>query len=189
MARQSRTMFIVHRHQLLEQSSLTFTKYGLAHSFIAAGYPYDPTARLVIASIDTLSSRLNKLDQSDFALVIIDCAHHAASPTWTKVQERLAHAYQLGLSATPRLASGRGLDKNFDEMVCGPSVEWLIEQGALSQYRVFAPNQPDLSAVGSMAGDCNAAQLAAVTDRPKLVGDVVESYQRYASGCELSLSP
>jgi len=44
--------------------------------------------------------------------------------------------------------------------------------------RCFSPYRPDLSDIGTNAGDYHQTQLAAFMDRSELVGDVVKQYQR-----------
>ncbi|NKW09462.1 DEAD/DEAH box helicase family protein [Ochrobactrum tritici] len=100
-----------------------------------------------IASIQTLQKRLDWYGTPD--LYIPDEAHHAGAATWAEVIDtyRQGGAKIVGLSATPERLDGEGLGKWFDRMVVGPSTAWLIEQGYLAPYRLFAPSMPDLSGI------------------------------------------
>src|SRR6478736_178251 len=132
--------FVCHRAELVTQTSLTFAKFGIAHGFIAAGHRFNLAELVHVCSIDTLKNRLATLPPPKLA--IIDEAHHCSAAGWALVIDWLhSHGTRIvGLSATPQRLDGKGLDKHFDDMVLGPSVEWLIEQGHLSPYRVFAPH-------------------------------------------------
>lgn len=175
-----RVWFICHRAELVHQTSLTFAKAGVAHSFIAAGRPFDPDALVHICSIDTLKARIDKLGiRPDLA--IWDECHHVGAAGWTRVMEAMPEAYHVGLSATPCRLDGTGLDTHFDELVRGPSVAWLIEQGYLSPYRVFAPSSPDLKGVRTLGGDYVASQ-AEKAMTPKLTGDAIEHWKKHAPG-------
>ena len=79
----------------------------------------------------------------------------------------------IGLSATPWT---RGLGKYYDDLIFAATTKDLIEQGYLSRFTVFAPLQPDLSDVGTVAGDFHEGQLAEAVDKPALVGDVIETW-------------
>jgi superfamily II DNA or RNA helicase len=169
--------FIVHRKELIDQTSSTFDELGIRHGFIAAGRP-DDFAPVMLAGVQTLVNRLGLPPD----LAIIDEAHHATASSWDRIMEHYYDSYALGLSATPERLDGRGLQDHFDVIVCGPSTAWLIEHGYLSPYSYYAPSLPDLTGVHTVAGDFNRGELAHAMDKPKLIGDVVEHYLQLASG-------
>ena len=171
--------FIVHRRELIKQTSETFTKAGLTHGFIASGFPFDFNAALTLAGIQTLANRLDLILPPDLA--VVDEAHHATASTWADVLSGY-DGYVIGLTATPERLDGKGLDEHFDVMVIGPSVSDLIDMGYLSHYDYYAPSKPDLSGVKTMAGDYNRAAVADIMDKPVLIGDTVEHYLRTAKG-------
>lgn len=172
--------FICHRAELVEGTSKTFHKFGQAHGIIAAGFPMNLQALAQVCSIDTLKARLKNLKPPKLA--IIDECHHCSAAGWTVVIEWLREhgAVIVGLSATPKRLDGQGLDANFDEIVLGPSVSWLMEEGHLADYMAFCPPAPpELKARGK--DDARGAQ-AKVMDRPKLTGDIVSHWLKRARG-------
>ena len=89
----------------------------------------------------------------------------------------------LGVTATPiRLSSKESLADTFDHLVLGPTVQQLIDLGALSPVTVYAPPGPDLSGVHTRMGDYIQSELSTVMTERKVVGDAVEHYQRLAPG-------
>lgn len=56
----------------------------------------------------------------------------------------------------------------------------LITQGFLVGTRTYAPTQPDLKGIKVQAGDYIEKQLAARMDQPKLVGDIISHWHRFA---------
>ena len=74
---------------------------------------------------------------------------------------------------------GRGLGGIFTTMIECPQVAELIEQGYLVKCRVYAPVDPDLRGVRTVAGDYVEAQLADRMDQPKLIGDIVTHWHKY----------
>jgi superfamily II DNA or RNA helicase len=81
----------------------------------------------------------------------------------------------VGLSATPFT---RGLGKYFSNLVVGATATELIENGYLVPSRVFAPTDPDLSTVKTVAGDYQQTQLGEAMNKPTLVADIVSTWQR-----------
>lgn len=180
--RGSAVWFICHRAELVLQTSLTFRKFGIGHSFIASGYPMNLRELVQVCSIDTLKGRLSTLQAPKVA--IIDEAHHGGAKGWAMVIQWLHDngAYVIGLSATPQRLDGKGLDEHFDEIVLGPTVAWLIENGHLSGYQAFIPDVPDMKGVKRYMGDFNKAEAAEKMDKPKLTGNIITHWRKYAEG-------
>lgn len=172
--------FIVHRKELIKQTSASFDKSGLSHGFVASGFPMDLDSAVILAGVQTLVNRLGLMIPPNLA--VVDECHHATSATWASVLESYAGAYIIGLTATPERLDGRGLNEQFDAMVKGPSVAWLIENCFLSPYELFAPAIPDMSAVNEVAGEYNRKRTGEIMGQSKVVGGIVEHYLRLAPG-------
>ncbi|MBH0113210.1 DEAD/DEAH box helicase [Novosphingobium sp. YJ-S2-02] len=173
-------MFLVHRKELIRQTSERFTSSALGHSFVASKFPFDPEATLLLAGVQTLVNRLAAVLPP--RLVIVDECHHAVSKTYTQILEYWPDAFILGLTATPERLDGRGLGEQYDVLVKGPSPQWLIANHYLAPYDYFAPDIPDMSGVGSSGAEINREAAAGVLNRPKLVGSIVEHYLRLGGG-------
>lgn len=171
--------FNCHRAELVEQTSLTWRKYGLPHGFIAAGRPKS-NALANICSIDTLKNRLLTTPEPD--VCIWDECHHLGAKGWQAVKEAWTNAIHIGLTATPWRLDGKGLGGQFEEIVIGPTPAWLIENRYLSQYEIFAPNPPDMKGVRRQAGDFNSKEASARMDIPKRIGDILTHWRRHANG-------
>lgn len=180
--RGKRVIFGVHRRELIKQTAITFDKVGIPYGIIASGTTGDHRQPVQIASIQTLAKRLDWYGMPD--LYIPDEAHHAGAKTWADIIEHYASgkAKIVGLSATPERLDGTGLGKWFQKMVTGPSVSWLIDQGYLSPYRLFAPSVPDLEGVKRTAGDYDRKELENRMSATAVTGDAVEHYRRLAHG-------
>ncbi|CAB4199679.1 SSL2 DNA or RNA helicases of superfamily II [uncultured Caudovirales phage] len=172
---------LAHRVELLEQISKTLTDFGIKHGMIAPGFLGDRRQQVQVASVFTLARRLDRYDAPD--LIIVDEAHHAISKsTWGTVINTFPNARLLGVTATPIRLSGEGLGDLFQCMVQGPTVTDLIEQGALSPYRLFAPAGVDLEGVHSRMGDFVRGELADAMNKRSITGDAVTHYQKLARG-------
>jgi DNA repair protein RadD len=178
-AKGKRVIFGVHRKELIQQTTRTFASFDLPHSYIAAGRHCDTSQTTHIASIPTLRNRLGKFPAD---LLIIDEAHLSMADGWQKViaHYRDAGAYIIGCSASPQRLDGRGLKNNFGAMVRGPTVRWLMDNGYLSQYRLFAPSTPDLSHLHTLGGDYRKDEAAQLMNKPSITGDCVSHWLAHA---------
>jgi superfamily II DNA or RNA helicase len=179
-ARNKRIFFSVHRRELITQTAKSFDKFGITYGYIAAGYPNNFYAHCQIISIDTAKNRLESMPPPDIA--VIDEAHLALSPGWLKVIDhwKSQGAKILFLTATPWRLSGEGLGDIADAMVFGPPVQWLIENGYLSEYKYYSPAMPDLGDVHTRMGDFVRSELGEAMDKPTITGDCIKHYRRLA---------
>ena len=172
--------FIVHRRELIEQTSDTFRDVGIPHGFIASGMPVNGLAPVQLAGIQTLVNRLEHAPVPK--LIVWDECHHMTAGLWDAVFKHYPEAFHIGLTATPERLDGRGLSDHFDVMVDGPSTGELIRRGYLSPFDYYAPGVPDLVGMRTVGGDYNRADTAELMGKPKVVGDVIEHYLRFAKG-------
>lgn len=180
-AKGKRCWFLVHRRELIKQSVRTFVEVNVPHGVIANGFGVDPSQLVQIASVQTLARRYHKIIPPD--LIIWDECHHVAAGSWDKIYRSFPNSYHIGLTATPERLDGKGLRPWFKEMIRGPEVRWLIENGFLSDYKIFAPTQIDTEGLKMTGGDFNKKALNnMLADKPQIVGDAVREYQRYANG-------
>lgn len=181
-SRKNRVMMLCHRKELVRQSSKAFNGLEIPHGIIASNVTGDRHQLAQVASIQTLSNRLDRYKVPK--LVIVDECHHAGAKSWSDVIEHYASRGSkiLGLSATPERLDGTGLGRWFNRMVCGPSVRWLMDNGRLSDYEMFAPAVPDLSGLKKSGGDFSKGALAERMSGSKVIGDAVGHYSKLAHG-------
>lgn len=178
-----RVVFTVPRRELRKQTSLSFDDYGINHSFVAAGHPYNPYAKSYIGMVDTMARRVGNLPDAD--IVIVDETHFGQGALDKVINHyKNTSAWVVGLSATPWKSSGQGLGCWYDHMVMGKSIRWLIDNKRLSDYRFFAgANKPDLSGLKVTAGDYAKGELASYMEEKRvIIGDCVNDYAKRAMG-------
>lgn len=183
--RKKRVLILVHRVELLRQTSEKLTFFGVDHGLVNPLYSPKYYSNVQVASVQTLIKRLNKIQKPD--LIVIDEAHHATAGTWRKIIEAFPEAYVLGVTATPCRGDGTGLGKDaggiFDDLVMGPQIKELIESGYLVSPKVYAPMERlDLSGVRTKMGDYDNKQLEQVVDKPRITGHAVEHYRQLCDG-------
>lgn len=179
-AKRNTVWWLTHRRELADQASQTFYSIGIPHGLVQAGYVSDPSALVQVASIQTIARRLEQLPPP--SLIVFDEAHHIGASSWDGIFHKYPQAKVLGLTATPWRLDGAGLGRWFTEMVEGPTTAELIEVGALSKYRLFAPAMPDLTGVETSAGDYQKSALARAMDKPQIVGDAISHYRQLCPG-------
>lgn len=199
---------IAHRSELVSQISQQLAREGVEHDLIAPkavirgivnnhveelGRPfYNTRASWFVASVDTINRRTNmesRLNRT--GLVFIDEAHHVLETNkWGKAVNLFPNARLVLPTATPIRADGAGLGVGeggvADILVEGPPMRWLIDNGYLTDYKVFSIPASDLKLDGvkiGASGDYNPEQLReAVHQSREIVGDVVRTYCEHAKG-------
>lgn len=173
MAKGNRANFVVDRLSLVDQTSDTFDRYGLAHGVIQSEHSrYRPSLPIQICSAQTLLRRGWPESNVD---VIDEC--HILSED---VKKRIASKATVivGLTATPFT---KGLGKWFDAVVNVTTTNRLIEQGWLAPYRIFSCVEPDMNGV-------KVTKLGEWDDKEstkkalEVVGDVVQEYLKHGEG-------
>jgi len=182
IAKGTRSLFVVPRRELLRQTAETFAAFGIAHGYVAAGYPANPFAQVQLATSGTLARRLDTAPRSH--VVFVDETHYGGDDLDRIVRHyQAAGAWIVGLSATPWKMSGKGLGDWYDAMEEGLPVADLIASGRLSDYRLFAPHRPDLSGIRTTAGDYAKGALAERMEGDRvLIGNAVKHYCDHAAG-------
>lgn len=172
--------FTVHRRELLKQSTRTFSKVGIRHSIVAAGFVEEFGPIIKLGSVQTLSRRFKKMAEP--RLIIWDECHHIAAGGWAAIHAAFPKSFHVGLTATPERLDGTGLGKWFKEMVSGPSVSWLIENGYLAPYKLFVPPGISVAGMHTRMGDFVKSELSEAADKPTITGDAIKHYLAHAAG-------
>ena len=204
-------LVLAHRQELITQLSDTMGRMEIRHQVIAAnkvvrfaakqsmenhGVNYvDPNARVMVASVQSMrSEKVAELAKLGNKLTVVqDEFHHATkkSKTWGGVLTPLlnAGARGLGPTATPCRADGQGLSRETDGyadvIVEGPSMRWLIDNGYLSQYKIYCPPTDlrlDNVETSKTTGDYKEKELKAEIGRSHIVGDIVSHYLKICPG-------
>ena len=177
-------MILVHRQELLKQTSDALFEMKVPHGKIAPRYSVSHD-NIQVASIQTLARRLGKYQEPD--MIIIDESHHSVAKNWAKVINSFPNARLLGVTATPVRLDGKGLGKQsggfFDTLINGLSVIDLIDMGFLSKPVIYAPPvQLDMSQLHKQFGDYKKSEVDELMDKPTITGCAVEHYQKLCPG-------
>lgn len=173
-------LFTVHRRELIDQASETFSALGIQHGIIAPGCQMN-NELIQIGSIFTVVKRLDKIQAP--GLIFIDESHHSTANTWRKLLAAFPGAYVIGLTATPARMSGEGLGDIFESLVIGPSVKQLIDWGNLAPFKYYAPPiKANLEGLRVRYGDYVQSDVSIRMDKSEIIGDTIEQYKKLADG-------
>lgn len=200
-ARQTPTVFLVHKQELVVQTAEALARFGIPHSIVAPHKVVQNAIRvqidefqkswfrdesfIYIATVQTLVNRMADLPR--FAFILIDEAHHGVAGTWLKIVKSYPGAFILGVSATPERLDGQGLGVHcggiFDKLIMGPSVQSLIDRGYLTKPRVYCPPiEADFSGLKITARDFDKRQQQDKLKKPRIIGNVITHYRKYCDG-------
>jgi len=173
--------FLVHRKNLLRQTSKSFWSAKIEHGLLTSGKTQSKLP-IQVGTIGTVHSRYAALEAP--SILFIDEAHLAKGAMFETVIEwaKSQGAIVIGLTGTPQRLDGKPLGDLFDDLIEAKSTKWLIEQGRLSNYIAFTtPHAPDLTGVKKSGGDFNKQDLAIAMDKPTILGDAVSHWRKYAN--------
>lgn len=163
----SHVMFTVHRKELIEQIKETFEKddIDLAHT--------------TIMTVRKIANRLGKLPKP--SLIITDEPHHSLANTYRKIYDFYEGVPRLGFTATPWRLSGKGLHDVYDDMVEGPSVQWLIDHHYLAPFDEYGfPANTEMLKKSSI-GDYTNKSMDDFASHI-IYGDIIKSWKEKAQG-------
>ena len=176
LAKGKRVAFVVPALSLIDQTVTAFEAEGIHCTGVMQGI-HERTDRdqpVQVCSVQTIARR----KRPDVDLVIVDEAHQMHKETFRWMQDCPAIPF-IGLSATPW---SRGLGRYYDDLIVAATAADLIRAGYLSNFLVFAPSEPDLAGVHTVAGDFHEGELAEAMDRPVVTGDIVETWLKRGEG-------
>jgi DNA repair protein RadD len=173
-------LVLVHRDELLRQAVGAFSKMNVPAGLIKQGQAQTSDC-LQIASAQTLLKRLERWPHFDLA--IFDEAHHLAPDnTFATVFEHFGTARKLLVTATPARLDGHGLEDFVDDMIVGPSIKNLCDQGYLARCATYAPSVIDMQGVHTRAGDFATNEVEARVDRRSIIGVATVHYRKHLGG-------
>ena len=163
-----RASIVLDRLVLVDQTSMRLSKYGLDHGVYQSGHwKYSPSCALQVCSAQTLESR------SDFPagdLVIIDECHIARKQTSEFIKKN-QDVRIIGLTATPFT---KGLGDLYQNVVCGSTNNWLVDNHWLTPLKVFIAKEIDMSGTKKVAGEWS--QDIATKRGMQITGDIVQEW-------------
>lgn len=186
VSKNRRVLIIVHRDILVDQTYQKLVACKVNNcGFIKSGWKENREALVQIASVQSLLKR-DWWHNYPAEVIVIDEAHIVAYAEIVQKMMNLIYpqGIYLALSATPwRTSKREGLGDIFPALVSAPMPADLIDAGYLVKPSYFCVSPADLELVGTTVnGDFDPGQLALSCNRPELVQQIVQDWQRLACG-------
>ena len=182
----TRTLFIAHREEILQQSLEVFRRVQPDRRLgLATGAGVDLDAEVVFASVQWLHRNLDRLPPDGFDRVVVDEFHHAAARSYRKVLDHLRPRFLLGLTATPQRLDGADLlALTGDNLVVDVGLVEGIEQGQLVPFRYLGirDDTVDYSTLAWRAGRFDEVELTRAVSTGARAGQVLEQWRAHGGG-------
>ena len=179
----NRSLFIAHREELIMQAYNEIEQYFPMNVGIIKGPVFEIDKKIVVASVQTLHNRLNRIDPNTFQLVIVDESHLFCAPTYCKTVRHWIPKLLTGWTATPKRLDGLSLSNLFEKIVFQYNIADGINDGFLAPIEAYQiKTQSDISKVRKVAGDFNLGQLSEAVDSELRNNLIVQKYRQYIDG-------
>lgn len=177
-----RTIVIAHREELIRQAALKIEGYtGITPQIEKAeNYAdFDNSPPVVVSSIQTLNAgwmgvlRMERINPSDYDIVIIDEAHHAVASSYRRfikyMQDGNPSLRLLGVTATPDRGDEIGLRAVFEDCPFRYEINDAVNDGWLVpiRQRYVTVGSLDYSTIRTRMGDLCGKDLHAVLEEEK----------------------
>lgn len=186
-------LVLAHREELIQQAKASLE--AIVGDYVDVERAQEQSSfrsRYVVGSIDSVrqKKRLERLGHERFSLVVIDEAHHAASPSYRRVLDWFGPARVVGVTATPDRADEQALGQCFDSVSYVYDIESGIDDGFLVplEGRHVDVSEVDLSMVKKSAGELQAGDLDEVMVKG-VTGIVHETLRLYPDRPGLAFFP
>ena len=167
-AKRNRVLFLVHRQELCQQISNTFSAQGVDMALCS------------VSMVQTVSRHLDRILTPQ--LIITDEAHHSTAATYRKIYDAFPEALRLGFTATPCRLNHGGLGEVYDDLITSVSTQWLIENHYLAPYKYYSVKLADTSGLHVRAGEYKADEVAELMQSREIYGGTVEQWEKLAKG-------
>lgn len=162
----NRVLFLVHRKELCEQITNTFTAQGVDMDLCS------------VSMVQTVSRHIEKIQAPK--IIITDEAHHSTANTYKKIYNAFPDALKLGFTATPTRLNSGGLGEVYEDLITSVSTKWLIDNHYLSPYKYYSVKLADTSGLHIKAGDYKADEVAELMQNSEIYGETVKQWERLA---------
>jgi superfamily II DNA or RNA helicase len=148
--RDGRVLVAAHTRELVQQWSRRLRR-AFGEAIVGENWPggrRNPAARIQVWSTQSYlladatmpNDERDALPSGDWAMLILDEAHHYAAPVWRGIVSATNPRKILGLTATPQRGDGRALD-TFDDYVVAAKQQELLDGKWLVPARIKRPRK------------------------------------------------
>jgi len=142
-----KALVIAHRDELLQQAIEKYILIGgkVEDTGIIANGIWNEN-KYTVASIQTLARNIDKIDGSNYDIVIVDEAHHTMAPSYvkviTRILERNPRIKILGVTATPFRSDNQSLKSFYKDLIYKIDYDELMVLGYLVPVKGYLVELP-----------------------------------------------
>ena len=188
-----RCVFLVPLVTLVDQTLETLEALGVHCTALQGAREVDASAPVIVASLQTIASRLNRGQSLQDILGPVDIVFgdeaHVTSfhSRYGGLEEWMLsnNGHTIGMTATPwRLSKKQWLGQKFDRVIVGPQPPEAIKLGAVVPCRGFRMGEVfDLETLKvKSTGDYSEGDMSAQATTDEALEHVVAEWQRIANG-------
>jgi superfamily II DNA or RNA helicase len=177
-----RVLIIVHREELLQQTvdKIRRTDRTLSVGRVKANLN-EAGARIVVASIQTISRARRLAQLGQFGLIIVDEAHRSMANQYLTVFEHYRGVRMAGFSATWTRADNRGLGDVWQKLSFEYGIGEAVANGDLVRPRgIYIETTIDLDRVKVTAGDYNDKSVGTQLDDESVLKAIIKGWEDHA---------
>lgn len=133
-------LFLVHREEILRSAERTFRKLvknKQKTTGLLTGSSKDINADYLFSTIQSMNIHLDKFSRDEFEYIIIDEAHHSASPSYKKVMEYFEPKFLLGMTATPERCDSESIFDIFSNVALEVRLREALELNLVIPFHYF----------------------------------------------------
>ncbi|AVN60994.1 DEAD/DEAH box helicase family protein [Mesoplasma florum] len=174
-------LFLAHQREIVDQAIKTYRHVLENNQFGEVMYDgsinSDKPTHL-FATIQTLSTRLDKFKPNDFDIIVYDEAHHIAANTFDKVFNYFKPQQILGLTATPEREDNKDIKSYFDDEYATELRLWdAIDQKLLCPFDYYCIDDSNTNLQGvDLNSDKDIFKVVNTDSRNELLFKTIEKY-------------
>lgn len=133
-------LFLVHREEILRSAERTFRKLvknKQKTTGLLTGSSKDINADYLFSTIQSMNIHLDKFSRDEFQYIVIDEAHHSASPSYKKVMEYFKPKFMLGMTATPERCDSESIFDIFSNVALEVRLREALELNLVIPFHYF----------------------------------------------------
>lgn len=133
-------LFLVHREEILRSAERTFRKLvknKQKTTGLLTGSSKDLNADYLFSTIQSMNIHLDKFNKDEFEYIVIDEAHHSASPSYKKVMEYFEPKFMLGMTATPERCDSESIFDIFSNVALEVRLREALELNLVIPFHYF----------------------------------------------------
>ena len=184
----AKACILAHRTELTDQNRNKFERVNPSlKTSVFDAYEKSWDGNATFAMVQTLSRKANLDQLPTLDLLVIDEAHHAASPSYREVIDQVLvknpKAAICGLTATPNRGDGKGLRAVFSNVADQITLGEMIASGHLVPPRTYVINvgtQEALQNVRRTAIDFDMNEVATILNKTLITDSVISNWKEKA---------